>query len=97
LTVLPVSSTDTAVLVSYLPDEAKHARRQLKTLLKANGAALESELTRRLLNHCSNFVLSPSYVASWTPAKREMVVELFKRTVFRNDLNFDHPDLNLFV
>lgn len=97
LTVLPVSNTQTAVLLSYTQDEAKDARRHLKKLLKATGDTFKRELTRRLLNHCGNFVLSPSYVASWTPTKRDVVIDLFKRTVFRNDMSFDHPELNLFL
>lgn len=97
ITVLPVAERETAVLLSYTPAEAEDAKKQFKKLLKANGDAFKRELTRRLLNHCSNFVLSPSYVASWSPTKRDVVLDLFKRTVFRNDLKFDHPDLNLFL
>lgn len=97
LTVLPVSKTQTAVLLSYTTREAKEARRQLKKLLRANESTFKHELSRRLLNHCANFVLSPSYVASWTQTKRQVVVDLFVRTTFQNDLAFDHPDLNLFL
>jgi hypothetical protein len=97
LTVLPITEKQTAVLLSYANDEAKKARKELKTLLRADGDQLKRELTRRLLNHCANFVLSPSYVDGWSATKREVIVGLFIRTVFQNDLSFDHPELNLFL
>jgi hypothetical protein len=97
LTVLPITESQTAVLLSYVSDEARKTRKQLKKLLRADGDNLKRELTRRLLNHCANFVLSPSYVNAWSATKREVIVGLFIRTVFQNDLGFEHPELNLFL
>jgi hypothetical protein len=97
VTVLPITDTQTVLLLSYTRDEMKEARKELKTLLRAEGVQLKRELTRRLLNHCANFVLSPSYVTAWTASKREAIVGLFIRTVFYNDLEFDHAELNLFL
>ena len=97
LTVLPTSETHTAVLLSYTHEDSVPARGELRKLLKLEGTDLKRELSRRLLNHCGNFVLSPRYVASWSVEKRDVIVDLFKRTVFQNDLAFDHPELNLFL
>ena len=97
LTVLPTTRTQTALVLSYTRDDANSARRELKKLLTSESTTLTRELTLRLLNHCANFVLSPLYVASWTPTKRAVVIDLFKRTVFHNDLDFDHAELDLFA
>jgi hypothetical protein len=53
-----------------------------------------NELT---IQNSANFVLSPSYVNAWSATKRQVIVDLFIRTVFQNDLEFDHPELNLFL
>jgi hypothetical protein len=96
MTVLPLSQTRSALLLSYLRRDAKKARKHLWHLRKAAGEPFKRELSRRLLNHAQNFVLSPSYVAGWPDGKKDVLITYFMRTVFTNDLSFDHPDLILF-
>lgn len=96
LTILPVESCKTVALFTYLKADAPLARKVFAPILQSTGERQKHELSRRLLNNCQNFVLSPRFVASWTPQKRKLIVEYFVRTVFRDDLEFDHPDLTLF-
>jgi len=96
LTVLPVEPTLTYALLSYLPQDAALARASLTRVLDSHGNYQQYELSRRLLNHGQNFVLAPSFVASWSATRLETVTDLFRRTIFHNDLDFDDPGLTLF-
>lgn len=97
LTILPVAPTSTSVLVSYLRGHRRRVRHELYPMLKTRGEKQKFEISRRLLNECSNFVLSPAFVRSWSPERRARILELFVRTMFKNDLAASHPDLNLFT
>jgi hypothetical protein len=96
VTVIPVSEHKTLAVWSYLREDAETARMALDRVLGASGEHQKYEISRRVLNHSSNFVLSPRFVHSWSREKRHTVVDLFKRTIFTNDLEFEHPDLLLF-
>jgi len=97
ITVLPRSPTTTSVLVSYLPQHRRRVRHALYSMLRTNGETQKIEISRRLLNECENFVLSPSFVRSWSPERRARILDLFVKTVFKNDLTISHADLNLFA
>lgn len=97
LTVLPTSHNETVALFSYMNADADLARAELGHVLGASGPEQAYELSRRLLNNCQNFVLSPSYVASWTPHKRKAITDYFIRTLVHDDLAFHEPDLLLFA
>ncbi len=96
LNILPIEQTKTIVLLSYLRSDAPLARTELHRILTTSGDLQKYEVSRRLLNNCQNFVLSPSYVASWTPAKRQIILDYFVRTLLYDDLEFEHADLCLF-
>jgi hypothetical protein len=95
ITVLPIAARETVAVLSYLNEDASLARADLGPLLEVSGARQAFELSRRLLNNCENFVLSPEYVASWTDRKRRAVTEYFVRTLVHDDLEVDDPDLLL--
>jgi hypothetical protein len=97
LTILPIEQRRTAALFSYLAADASLARAELGRILESSGAYQKYELSRRLLNSCQNFAISPRYVASWSPAKRKVVVDFFVRTVMHDDLLFEDADLTLFL
>jgi hypothetical protein len=97
LTVLPLDRNQTAVFLSYLPEDANQARRALRRLLGSQGDRQKYELSRLILNHCQNFALSPEFVDSWSPEKRRIVIGLFSRTVRQKEPNFEHPELSLFT
>ena len=96
LTILPLDPKRTATLFSYLPQDALLARAHLSRILGSFGDHQKYELSRHLLNHCSNFVLAPAYVDTWTPEKRQIVTKYFANTILQDDLEFEHPDLLLF-
>jgi len=97
LTVLPVEERKTLALFSYLPPDAVRARFALDRVLNGIGSYQKYELSRRLINHCQNFVLSPSFVDAWTGQQKQIVTGLFHRTVGANDFDFDDPALMLFT
>jgi hypothetical protein len=96
LTILPLTSTRTVAILSYLPIDAPIARTHLSRVLESSGAHQMYELSRYLLNYCSNFVLSPVFYESWAPTKRAVVTEYFVRTTQKNDLAYEALDLMLF-
>lgn len=96
LTIIPVEPTVTYALLSYLPEDAGLARASLARVLESEGLYQRYELSRRILNHGQNFVLAPSFVGSWSAARLETITDLFKRTVFHNDFEFDDLGLTLF-
>ena len=96
LTVLPIEPTRTYALLSYLPDDAALARASLARVLDTGGSYQQYELSRRILNHAQNFVLAPTFVASWSATRVETITDSFRRTVFHNDFVFDDPVLTLF-
>jgi hypothetical protein len=96
LTVLPLSNPQTAAVLSYLPEDAPLARVHLQRIIGTAGDYQKYELSRALLNYCSNFVVAPDFVDTWTTAKREIIRDYYSRTILRSDLEFEHPDLLLF-
>jgi hypothetical protein len=96
LTVLPIGEARTVAVLSYLSDDAGLARAHLQRVITAAGEHQHYELSRRILNHCSNFVLAPTIVEEWSSEKRKAIVEYFRRTIFVSDLEYENPDLLLF-
>lgn len=96
LTVVPTLPTRTYALLSYLPHDAALARAALSRVLNSGGEYQKYELSKRILNHAQNFVLHPAFVASWSAKRLATISDLFRRTIFRNELDFDDPDLTLF-
>ena len=97
ITVLPVAKERTVALLSYLPGDAGRARLALDRVLSTKGPYQQYELSRRLINHCENFVLAPSFVESWSKDRRQLVIDLFTRTLGKNDLDFEDERLTLFA
>lgn len=96
LTVVPTEPTRTYALLSYLPHDAALARAALSRLLNSEGGYQKYELSKRILNHAQNFVLAPAFVASWSASRLATISDLFRRTIFHNELDFDDPCLTLF-
>ena len=97
LTVLPLSQTRTVAILSYLAEDAEHARREMESLFSGNLAQRKQELSRRMLAHCQNFVLSPEFVSSWSNKKRNDILDLFRRTIVDQDASVGKSDVSLFL
>jgi hypothetical protein len=96
LTVLPISNIRTASVITYTRSDSAPARKELSRLLKSTGQMQRYELSRRVLNHSENFILSPTFYNSWGRDKVEAVRRYFLATLFENDLESESEHLDLF-
>jgi len=96
LNILPLNSSQTAAVFSYVAPDAAPARAELDRILNSSGHHQRYELSRRLLNNCQNFVLSPAYVDTWSDQKRQAILGYFVRTALHDDLTVEDPHLFLF-
>ena len=97
LTIIPISSTETVVVLSYREHEAGLARLRLDRVLAATGTHQLYEVSRMVLNSCENFVLSPKVFDVWDVEKREAIRSYFLHTLYRDDLGAEDQRLMLFV
>jgi len=96
LNVLPVSKTKTYIIFSYLKQHATAAQAVLDKILNSTDSYQLYEISRLILNHCENFVLSPTYVKSWSSSKKDTITKFFKDTIFEGNYDFHSPELYLF-
>lgn len=96
LTVLPLTESVTAAVLSYPRKSARRARAGLAEVLKSKGQKQQLALSRYVLNHVENFILAPSFFNSWPAEKKDAVQNYFVRTLLSDDLTTNRDDLNLF-
>lgn len=96
LNVLPVSKTKTYIIFSYLKQHATAAQAVLDKILNSTDSYQLYEISRLILNHCENLVLSPTYVKSWSNSKKDTITKFFKDTILEKNYDFHAPDLFLF-
>lgn len=96
LNILPLSESRIVAVFSYLKSDAPAARAALSRVLLAAGFHQRYEMSKRLLNSCENFVISPAHFATWSARKRLTIRDYFLRTLQRDQLDFDDEDLYLF-
>jgi hypothetical protein len=96
LNILPLNSSQTAAVFSYVASDAAPARAALDRILSSSGHHQRYELSRRLLNNCQNFVLSPAYVDTWSDRKRQAILGYLVLTALQDDLTVEDPHLFLF-
>lgn len=96
LNVLPVSKTNTYIIFSYLKQHATAAQAVLDKILNSTGSYQLYEISRLILNYCENFVLSPTYVKSWSSSKKNIITKFFQDTILKKNYDSHSPDLYLF-
>lgn len=96
LNVLPITKKQTYVVLSYREKDAAHARSVLDRVINSRGMYQKYELSRFILNHCENFVMSPLYVNLWSDKKKEIIKQYYIKTILSSDLDYESPDLYLF-
>jgi hypothetical protein len=96
INVLPLGLTESAAVFSYLPVDSGRARAHLSRILGSSNSLQKYELSRLLIAQCQNFVLRPSYVASWDLKKRELITKRFVDTVLEPDFSVGAADLMMF-
>ncbi len=97
LTVLPLSPTQTVIIVSFKPGDEKVVRKTLSRLFQSTGMALRYAVSRRLLQSCQNFVLAPRFVERWSEQKRSTVTDYFVNTIRAKDARVNERELLLFA
>lgn len=96
LTVLPLSENRTVVIFSFTDRDAAIARAELRPVLESRGLEQRHAISRRLLNSCENFVISPGFYDEWSEKKRDAVRNYFLTTLFRDDLSVSGNHISLF-
>jgi len=96
LNVFPVSKDRTIAIFSYTKEDRTKALPALRSILLASGHKQKHELSKLILNHIENFVLSPAYFKNWTQEKTERINDYFVKTLFENAEISDDSDFMLF-
>ena len=96
LNIFPISQTKTYVVISYRKVDFGHAQAALDRVLTSNGFHQRYELSRFILNNCENFIMSPTYVDSWSDEKKKAIKDYFISTILEGDMEFQSPELYLF-
>jgi hypothetical protein len=96
LNILPLESTQTLVAISYLREHEQIAKKRLSYLFQADGDYFNYLLSKLLIKHCENFVISPLYYDTWSEDKRTEIRDLYSRTFFDDIYDKDSEHLFLF-
>jgi hypothetical protein len=96
LDILPLSDSRTVAVFSFVNSDAPGARSALSRVLLGADFHQRYEMSKRLLNSCENFVISPAHFATWSERKHVTIRGYFLRTLQRDELEFDDEDLYLF-
>ena len=96
LNVVLTSLNETAVVWSYARANAGTARAHLDRALSSSGYQQLYEISRVVLKHCENFVVSPEYFDHWTPKKRQVIQEYFLATFLPSSSDRESAELFLF-
>jgi len=96
LNVFPLSKTESAVIFSYVPEDARLVVTSLNETLTSEGAYQKYLLSKLILNNCENFVISPTYYEEWREDKKADVMAYFTDTLITGNLNVENKNLYLF-
>jgi hypothetical protein len=96
LNLLPLTQTESAVVFSYLPREAALARASLTGILNSTSFSQKYLLSKHILNHCDNFVVSPGHFDTWSREKVDAIIDFFCETLFKGNLSVEDERLYLF-
>jgi hypothetical protein len=95
LNVMPVDAKRTLAIFSYTRDDRAKARAALDRVFSSSGAYQKYELSRLILSHMENWLLSPAHFATWTAEKTAVIRDAFTATALKGEVR-EHPDLMLF-
>jgi hypothetical protein len=96
LNIIPLLPQRTLAVFSYQSWDALKARKHLSRVLDSHSHEQKYEVSKLLLNHCENFVLSPPFFKGWTDQKEDAILRYYIATIHHNHFEYDHPDLQLF-
>jgi hypothetical protein len=98
LNVMPVSATRALAIFSYTREDQRKAKASLERILTSTGEYQKYELSKLVLGHIENFIVSPSHFATWSDDKKSRIKTTFTNTALSRgyaDIE-DHMDLMLF-
>ncbi len=81
INVFPISQQQSFVLFSYTSQDAVRARDYLSELGAASGYYQKYLLSKLVLMHCENFVVSPQAFDTWSNEKKNSICKFFHDTV----------------
>ena len=97
LNVLPLDADGTAFVLSCVPEFSRVARSYFRRLLYADRKPQLAELSRLVITHCENFVISPACFDEWPSTKTEALANHFMATMWPGvDPKTSAEDLYLF-
>lgn len=95
MTVFPISLIQTVLLASYTPEDRVAVVEYLNPFLEADGFYQKYLLSRTLLMHAQNFVVSPVVFNAWSESKKQAILDFLFETVRFNTYR-ENEDLYLF-
>lgn len=96
LNIVPIESTKTLVVMSYLEEHEQLAKTGFYQLFNAEGDYFKYLLSKLLIKHGENFVINPAYYDRWCQDKRTIICRLYAKTLFDDVYDEDSEHLNLF-
>ena len=80
----PIREDQSAAIFSYTRDDTKRARDFLRPVLEAQGDYQKYLLSKLILMHCENVVISPAKYDRWADDKKEAITAFFMQTLYYN-------------
>lgn len=90
----PTSANETVVIFSYTKEDSSRVRDFLRPILAAQGLYQKYLLSKLILMHCENFVISPKIFDTWENEKKNAIEAFFLNTLQHN---LDVEDQKLFL
>jgi hypothetical protein len=81
LNIFPVSTTETVAIFSFTDADAEPVREYIHDIFTSNGGYQKYLISRILLLHAENFVVSPSLFDTWSEAKRDAIRDFSFNTI----------------
>lgn len=97
LSLMP-DADQSVVIFSTIKKEEHHMEAYIGKHIPASSdtAEFKQQLSKFVIQHCNNFVLSPKFWNSLSKETRQKIENFYIHTEFANDHSFEDPDLNLF-
>lgn len=96
LNVIPTSTSEAAVIVSYPKEQSGQARRYVAPIFLKSGEEQLLALSHMLVDRAENFFVSPVHLEGWPDTKRKSIEDAFVGTVIRGEPAKRSQDLMLF-
>jgi len=95
LNVFPLSKKESVTVFSYTDEDSPQTKRYLDHLLAASGDFQKYLLSKLVLMHCENFVVSPNHFDKWPSARTNAICKFYVETL-HYDKEIEDANLYLF-